>query len=112
MKRTFVILTSCLLLGGIAMLSADNYVDDAYYWPGVKRTPTVSMQQSAGTTGSTDKTSSSSSPTSTGLNACTTTPNNQSQTIPEQALQQTAAPKEKIQFIQVTDTVVKAVIRK
>lgn len=103
MKKTFL-LVSVILGLALCPLSADDYVDDAYYWDGP--TPVVRSSTSTASEGVVTTTLKK-VPT---VSQSTTRQKTEDTTEKQKAARRPVTPK--VEFIQVQDTVVKAVIHR
>ena len=102
MKKTFL-LVSVILGLTLCPLSADDYVDDAYYWDG----PMPVARSSAESASKDVTTTVKKVPT---VSQSTTRQKTEDTTEKQKAARRPVTPK--VEFIQVQDTVVKAVIHR
>ena len=109
MKKAFLMVSVILGLA-LCPLQADDYVDDAYYWDGVVSvSPTKSSAAKASSNASGDAVTT----TVKKVPAAVQQPAPQKATEPVKKVQSTNRPvTPKVEFIQVQDTVVKAVIHR
>lgn len=104
MKHSLIWLVCAGLLMGLSALYADDYVDDVYYRSQKMKAEKAKPVQPASATQTPAKVV---TPTTT-----TTTTTVQPATVSTQTATTTATAVPKVQFTQVSDTVVKAVIRR
>ena len=106
MKHSLIGLVCAGLLMGLSALYADDYVDDVYYRSQKMKAEKAKPVQPASATQTPAKVV---TPTTT---TTTTTTTVQPATVSTQTATTTATAVPKVQFTQVSDTVVKAVIRR
>jgi hypothetical protein len=103
MKKTFLIVSVILGLA-LCPLSADDYVDDAYYWDGQ-----MPVARSSAESASKDVVTTTVKKVPT-VSQSTTRQKTEATTEKQKAARRPVTPK--VEFIQVQDTVVKAVIHR